>query len=428
MQLFQPHANIIPNVPKKYMLSIEGNIVNKEKVFRGRIEIDQSGMINKIGEPTGDADFIFKDELIFPGFIDLHVHAREDTTHRDDYKENFISAGEAAINGGVVAFAEMPNNPVPPVDDESYEAKKELNKKCAVTVLEYALIEEGTKSLSKKVPYKAVLGTGFANHRFFSAYEDLDAGLSHYRGEFVSFHCEDPKILEEYAHHYAHEDQRPDTSEITAVDVVLPLIKKHGLHGKICHCSTVRGVGKILEAKEDGIDVTVEITPHHLYFDTSMLTKENQKMMQVNPPIRHTKENRLLLIEALRKGVIDYLATDHAPHTREEKLKGISGMPELDTYGPFVTWLMKVHGFTPNEIARVCAYNPGKFMGEFMDEKYGEIKEGYVGSLTVLDMNKPVTISKEILKTKCGWSPFEGVTFPGSVVMTVVKGKIYDKR
>ena len=112
----------------------------------------------------------------------------------------------------------------------------------------------------------------------------------------------------------------------------------------------------------------------------------------------------------------------------EEKVKGTSGIPQLDTYGPFVSWLMQEHNFTSQEIIRACSYNPGNFIGQFTKNKYGKIGEGYVGSLTVLDLKKPILITKEILKTKCGWSPFEGVTFPGSVVMTVVKGKLYGKK
>src|SRR3989344_2402238 len=100
------------------MLSIEGNIVNTNTIFRGRIEIDQSGIISKIGSPTGAADFVFKDELIFPGFIDLHVHAREDAGHAQDYKEDFTTAGEAAIHGGVVALADMPNNSILRIEDK----------------------------------------------------------------------------------------------------------------------------------------------------------------------------------------------------------------------------------------------------------------------------------------------------------------------
>src|SRR3990167_181836 len=177
------------------MLTIEGKIVNIDKVFRGRIKIDQSGMINKIGEPTGDADFIFKDELIFPGFIDLHVHAREDTSHTQDYKEDFTTAGEAAINGGVVAFAEMPNNPNPPIDDASYGAKKELTKKSEVEVVLYAGLGPLTKPLAKKVPYKVFMGHSVGD-LFFTSLESLEEAIARYKGQSISFHCEDPKILE----------------------------------------------------------------------------------------------------------------------------------------------------------------------------------------------------------------------------------------
>ena len=117
------------------MLKIEGNIVFNDKTARGRIEIDDAGIITKVAEPTGEADILLKDELIFPGFIDLHVHAREDMSHTQEYKEDFTTAGQAAINGGVVAFADMPNNVMPPVDDEKYNSKNEVAKKCPIAVL-----------------------------------------------------------------------------------------------------------------------------------------------------------------------------------------------------------------------------------------------------------------------------------------------------
>src|SRR3989344_4016678 len=204
------------------MLSIEGNIVTKDKVFRGRIEIDQSGMISKIGSPEGEADFIFKDELIFPGFIDLHVHAREDASHKQDYKEDFHTAGAAAINGGVVLFAEMPNNPVAPIDDASYKAKKELTTKCDVPVLLYGGIGPSTSPLSIKVPYKAFMGHSVGD-LFFTSSEELEETIKRYRGQSVSFHCEDPKILEVKAQEKNHEDKRPKEAEIKAVDFAIEL-------------------------------------------------------------------------------------------------------------------------------------------------------------------------------------------------------------
>ncbi|KKU75938.1 MAG: Allantoinase [Candidatus Nomurabacteria bacterium GW2011_GWB1_47_6] len=406
------------------MFTLEGNIVTNKGIFRKSIEINDSGIISKIGSPTGAADFIFWEELIFPGFIDLHVHAREDAGHAQDYKEDFTTAGEAAIHGGVVALADMPNNTILPVDDKSYLGKVELAKKSTADVLLYAILTPASKPLSFPVPYKAFTSKS-VGEAFFSQFPDLEEAVKKYQGQNISFHCEDPEIIRQNQNQLTHEKQRPKEAEIRAIEFVLHLIEKYNIKGKICHCSTVEGLEKIINAKKRGVTVTVEVTPHHLYFDEAMLNEGNRNLLQVNPPIRGNKENRLALIEALRKGEIDYLASDHAPHTVEEKEKGASGLPQLDTFGPFVAWLMKEHDFTPEEIARVCSENPANFFNEFKDIKYGKIEEGYTGSLTILDINKPIMITKEILKTKCGWSPFERVTFPGSVVMTIVKGKVY---
>jgi len=282
-----------------------------------------------------------------------------------------------------------------------------------------------TKPLSFPVPYKVFLSQSVGG-LFFENFSDLEQAIGRYRGQCINFHCENPLILSEHKAETLHGDRRPPAAEISAVEFILQLIKRYEIIGKIRHCSTRESFAKILEAKKRGVNVTAEVTPHHLYFDDSMLTDANRTLLQVNPPIRHSQENRLALIEALRAGELDYLATDHAPHTLEEKEKGASGFPGLDTYGPFAAWLMKEHDFKPEDVARVCAENPGKFFSQFRRNKYGKVKEGYVGSLTIIDMNKPVTITKENLKTKCGWSPFEGITFPGSVVMTVIKGKVYE--
>lgn len=411
---------MIPNV-----LTLEGNIVTEKQTFRGRIEIDDSGMIHKIGEPIGDADFVFGAELIFPGFIDLHVHARECADHSQDYKEDFVSAGEAAINGGVVAFADMPNNPVAPVDDDSYMEKEKLAKKSPVDVLIYAGIGATTTPLKKKVPYKVFMGPSVGD-LFFESRVKLDRAMAKYRGAHVSFHCEDPEIMDARKNESTHEACRPEEAEVSAVDFAISLIEKYDLTGKICHCSTLEGLNKILDARARGLRISTEITPHHLYFDQEMLGKISTEF-QVNPPIRQTKANRLALITMLKKGEIDYLATDHAPHSEKEKAEGISGLTHLDTFGFFATWLIQEHGFSPVQIARVAARNPGRFFEEFTGHKYGKVAEGYVGSLTVLDLHKENTVTADKLKTKNHWSPFLGITFPGSVVLTVVRGKAYAK-
>jgi dihydroorotase len=238
----------------------------------------------------------------------------------------------------------------------------------------------------------------------------------------VSFHCEDPILLEKHSAAATHETRRPPECELSATRFALAMIGKYGLSGKLCHYSVGEGLPLIRAARAQGMPVTAEVTPHHVFFDTSMLTDANRPWMQMNPPLR-SPADRAAMLEALRDGTADYLATDHAPHTIAEKQQGVSGQPHLDTYGPVVTWLMVEQGFTPERIAAICSANPGAFVNEFRPEKFGRLLPGYVGSLTVLNLRKPTTVRREDLKTKCGWSPFEGRTFPGSVEAVFIRGQ-----
>jgi dihydroorotase len=410
------------------MLRIEGKIVNHDGEVDGAIEINpDTGLIESVGAVEGRSDIDTAGCLIFPGFGDLHVHSREDAGGTQNYKEDFLTMSEAAIHGGVVQVADMPNNPVTPIDDEKYEAKKQLAKKSLVNVTLYAGIGPNTEPLKIRVPYKAFMGPSVGD-LFFSTQEQLEQVIAKYEGQNVSFHCEDPVILEDNKNAATHEAQRPPSAEITATDFALHLIEKYNLVGKLCHYSTKEGLPKIKAAKARGLAVTVEVTPHHLFFDDSQLTEANHKWLQMNPPLR-SPEDRLALIEALRSGDIDYLATDHAPHTIEEKEKGTSGVPHLDTYAGFACWLMAEHNFTLQDIARVCSHHPGNFVNEFLPSElgkgFGVIAPGYAGSLTIIDPNKPLAVTRGIIKSKAGWSPFEGMTLPGQAKFTIIRGKVY---
>jgi dihydroorotase len=296
-----------------------------------------------------------------------------------------------------------------------------------VHVTLYAGIGPETNPLQRHVPYKAFMGPSVGD-LFFASQEQLEGVIAKYRGKNVSFHCEDPAILRESTGEPTHEQRRPARAEITATEFALHLIERYELVGKLCHYSTKGGLEKIAAAKARGVRVTAEATPHHLFFDDSMLTEENRLWLQMNPPLRGPAD-RLALIEALRTGLVDYVATDHAPHTIEEKMEGVSGVPHLDTYGAFATWLMAEYGFSAMDIARVCAWNPGKFVEEFLPEGfgkgYGVIEPGYIGSLTILNPDAPYVVRREEMKTKCGWSPFEGYTMPGRVTYTVLQGRVY---
>ncbi len=412
-------------------LRLEGTLVNHDGLTDGAVEIDtRTGLIVHVGAATGHSDADCSGCLIFPGFGDLHIHARDDVSGAQRYKEDFATAAAAAIHGGVTQMVDMPNNSVAPVDDARYAGKEQLTAASEVHVTLYAGIGPGTQPLKRHVPYKVYMGPSVGD-LFFTTQAELEAVIARYRGCNVSFHCEDPELLEAAQGEPTHEQRRPPQAEITATRFALHLIETYDLVGKLCHYSTGEGLQQILAAKARGVRVTCEVTPHHLFFDTSMLTAANRMALQMNPPLR-SPADRLALLEALRAGTIDYIATDHAPHTLEEKAAGASGVPLLDTYGAFTTWLIEEHGFTPQQIARVCASNPGHFVREFLPpgfgEGYGRIAPGYVGSLTVIDPKQSYVVSRESVWTKCGWSPFEGFTFPGSVRWTVLRGKVHAAR
>lgn len=404
---------------------VAGTLVNPERVWRGQIRFEGDRIV-EVGPNLGAPDHEFgPDCLIFAGMGDIHIHARDDVSERETYKEDFRTAAAAALHGGVVHVADMPNNPVAPIDDVSYRAKQRhlQGRRVPIQVTLYAGIGPGTRPLSFSVPYKVYMGPSVGD-LFFTSLEQLDATLAAYRGCAVSFHCEDPELLERHRGAATHEQRRPPECEVSATRFALQMIEKYGLRGKLCHYSVEEGLPLIREARRRGLSVTCEVTPHHLYFDESQIYDENRGLMQMNPPLRRPRDREAMLA-ALRDGTLDYLATDHAPHTLEEKARGISGQPHLDTYGAFVTWLIVEQGFSPRQVARFCAANPGEFVNPYTaPKKFGRIEAGYVASLTVLNLKRPITVRREDLKTKCGWSPFEGVTFPGSVEAVFVDGKL----
>jgi dihydroorotase len=404
-------------------LIVEGMLADIDGVRHGQVAIE-GGIIVATGSGLGKPDHSFGEKcLIFAGMGDIHIHARQDVTGQDNHKETFATAAAAALHGGVVHVADMPNNPAAPVDEASYAAKAGLVAAAdlAVAFTLYAGIGPGTRPLKRAVPYKAYMGPSVGD-LFFTSLEELDRTLAAYRGQAVSFHCEDPVLLELNRSAPTHEARRPPRCELSATRFALTMIEKYDLTGKLCRYSVGEGLTMIRDAKAKGLAVTAEVTPHHVFFDTAMLTEANRHWMQMNPPLR-SPADRAAMLDALRDGTADYLATDHAPHSLAEKERGVSGQPHLDTYGAFVTWLLVEQGFTPERVAAICSANPGAFVNPYCSDSFGRLLPGYAGSLTVLDLHRPTTVNRQDLKTRCGWSPFEGMTFPGSVAAVFVRGR-----
>lgn len=466
------------------LVTISGLIArHDEPPFWGRITIDQiSHLITKVERCGGSvyanfqADYMFgSDRLIFAGFSDVHIHAREDETGKQNYKEDYETASAAALHGGVVCACAMPNTPNPVVNRLRYDWHRnridELDQ--PVEILNYLGVDKETNPLGGvgQYPYKLYFGKSVGSLTVTYASE-LDHILAQYQGQYVSFHIEYEPIVQASAKGQTHSDRRPVECVNEGLRLLLPLILKYKIKAKLCHWSVGGDSFRLIQEYRDlGCDITLEVSPLHLLFDTSMTDTDPSLWMkvQMNPAIQGP-EHRQELIEGLRSGFINYLATDHAPHTKEEKYAAFakfdsmfpdttnlekaemlrqtdvllfketcmenntSGAPWLDTYALVCTWLMQEHGFTSMDIARIAAYNPGQFVNRFLPSQfakrvfgngYGDIAPGYLGSLTVINLHTSTVVNFEDLKTKVGWSPLEGREMPGAVEAVFIGGKRY---
>jgi dihydroorotase len=426
--------------------SISGRVVFPHGIVHAQISIDPvSGSIASISELPAKED----GPLIFPGFIDLHVHAREyprpeDSTHQalekwtaTCKKETFATAGRAAINGGVTFFAAMPNDPVPPDNEESYARKIVVSASSACPVVLFGAITESSEPWAD-IPHKVYLDAQPSSVSF-TQWSVLEAALSRYRGRRVFFHAEDPEILKKSSGAGPRWETRPSEVEISAVEKILELTARFGLHSHICHASTEKTVVMIQEYNRSSTDkVTCEVTPHHLFFSI-----ENSKVrsavpgkigkpefLESNPPLRSEGDRRFLL-DALKQGTIDLLASDHAPHTPDDKRLGAPGMPHLDTLGAFGGWLVNECRFTASDVARILSAVPARLLSQNLDRPHGIIQSGAVASFTLLDLQRTTLAQDDIivgrgrLETLCGWSPFDSIPLPATVAKTIVRGKQY---
>lgn len=421
------------------MKSLEAIVATSSLHKRVQIVVDEvTGLIEAVGDlgiPSEKVDYQFSDDcLLFAGMGDVHIHAREDVSKKHTYKEDFHSASCAALHGGVTHIGDMPNNPIPPIDDESYQTKLRLTSTALNTCWIYAGVGPKTRPLTQTIPYKVYMGPS-VGELYFKNHQELDEVLTHYQGQWISFHCEDPEVLESHKEGADHFLRRPVEAEVLATHQALNFIKKYHLRGKLCHYSSGEGLQAIRDFRKNGGEVQVEVTPQHLFFSEEALRQKDFNFYQMNPPIRH-EEDRREMLEAFKNGEIDYLATDHAPHTHEEKMKGTSGLTGLDTYGGFVTWLIVNQKISPKLIAKTCAENPGKFFNQFKsswahyDSRFssfgkglGFIEKGYTANLTILNLKKPWTVDADHLKTKVKHSPFLGIEFPGKVEKVMLKGQ-----
>ena len=360
---------------------------------------------------------------VFPGFCDVHVHFREPGF---SYKETMVSGSAASARGGYTAVCTMPNlNPVPDSMEHLQQQLDLIRDGACIHVYPYGSITVGEKGetmadLADMAPHVI----GFSDDgRGVQSDEMMRAAMLKAKqlGKMIVAHCEVNDLLRggyihdgEYAKEHGH---RGICSESEWVQIArdLELVKETGVKYHVCHISTKESVDIIRKAKAAGIDVTCETGPHYLVMDDSML-QENGRF-KMNPPLR-SKADREALVQGIVDGTIDMIATDHAPHSAEEKSKGLEssafGVVGIETAFPICyTYLVKTGIITMEKLMELLVINPRKRF---------DIPLGNDFSIWDLDAEYAIDPADFLSMGKA--TPFEGWRVQGKCMATVCDGKI----
>lgn len=390
--------------------------VQNAKVYKNK-----QFVLKDISFPCGTVVSNFNNLVVLPAFCDVHVHLREPGF---SYKETIFSGSRACARGGYSDVCSMPNlNPVPD-DTENLQKQLDIIKKDSViNVHPYASITVGQKG--EKLTNFDQLSHAFAfsddGKGVQSEQMMREAMLNAKRiGKMIVAHCEENSLLRggyihdgEYARLHGHKGICSE-SEWVPIKRDLALAKEIGCKYHVCHISTKESVELIRKAKADGVDVTCETAPHYLVFNDMDLIEDGR--FKMNPPIR-SESDRLALIEGIRDGTIDMIATDHAPHSEEEKSKGLKdsafGVVGIETAFPVMyTHLVKTGIITLEKLVELMATNPRR--------RFGISDSGY----TVWDLDKKVNVSPKDFLSLGKATPFDGAELYGECIMTVCNDKI----
>ncbi|WP_111682342.1 dihydroorotase [Winogradskyella tangerina] len=426
---------------KGHTLIKNAKIVNEGKIVEGDIligddiiiEIDSSISVKSADMTVIDAE----GNYVLPGMIDDQVHFREPgLTH----KANIETESKAALAGGITSFIEMPNTNPQTTTVEKLEEKFEIAAKSSHA--NYSFMFGGTNdNLDEilKVDSKTVAGLKlFLGSSTGNMLVDDPAVLEKIFSStnmVISVHCEDEGTIREnmakYKAEYGddipmelHPIIRSEEACYLSSSRAIELAKKTGARLHVFHLSTGKEThlftNKIpLEEKK----ITSEVCIHHLWFSDEDYKKKGSHI-KWNPAVK-TAKDRDELLKALLDDRIDVIATDHAPHTLEEKSNPYTSAP---SGGPLVQHalvaLLEMHHqgkISIEKIVEKACHNPAKL---FDVEKRGYVKEGYYADLVIVDLNSPWTVNKDNILYKCGWSPFEGNTFKSRITHTLLNGQL----
>ena len=362
--------------------------------------------------------------FIFPGFCDVHVHFREPGF---SYKETIASGSRAAAHGGYTAVCTMPNlNPVPDSVEHLNEQLNIIKNDAAINVYPYASITVGQNGLNLSDMQ------GMAKNCI--AFSDDGRGVQSRKlmreamlkakalGKMIVAHCEDNKLLYggyihdgEYAKAHNHRGICSE-SEWGQIKRDLELVKETGCKYHVCHISCKESVELIRRAKAEGLDVTCETGPHYLILDDSNLQEDGK--FKMNPPLR-SYQDKLALIEGIKDGTIDMIATDHAPHSADEKSKGLEksafGIVGIETAFPLMyTYFVKTGIITLEKLMDLLVYNARERFNIPLNQN----------DYTLWRLDEEITVNSDDFVSQGKAMPFEGYKLFGKCYLTVCGGKI----
>jgi allantoinase len=432
-------------MPKSVDLIVKnGTVVTPRATFEADLAI-ADGRFAAIGLP-GSIDLKAEDEYdargkyILPGVIDGHVHFREPGL---EYKEDFGTGSKAAVMGGVTTVVDMPNTKPPTGTAEVVKLKQRLAEEksfCDFGIIGL-LVNENVDQLvpmaeAGVVGFKCFLGETIGNIPAPNDGVMLDGlRIIAKLGLRIGFHAENNEIMQHLIAQakaagrtdaLAHVDTRPAIAEVESIQRMGLFARHTGTKIHIFHLSSQDGLEMIDEWRAKGVDITCETGAHYVFL-TSEDMKKLGAVLRMNPPVRAAGHGDALL-EGLRDGRVNGIATDHSPHTREEKLndniwKAISGFAGVETsVRVFLTYAVNTGRMTLNEFARASSEGPAKTWD--MYPRKGSIQIGSDGDLTIIDLAKTGTIKESELHGKNNLNPFDGHKTKGLAVATIVRGEV----
>ena len=382
----------------------------------------EDGKITKISKSSieGDKEIDLEGQLVLPGLIDPHVHFRDPGL---TYKEDFKTGSLAAAHGGFTFVMDMPNT-VPKTN--TYEAFKEKQKIAESKSIVNFGLHAGYSTLDEMEKILKLNPMSFKVFMDLETDDDLDkifediSNLS--KKPIVTVHAEKRDIVLESTKNLAEESEaiaysygRPAESEDASVAQAIELSKKYGVDLHICHLSTKNAMNLAISN-----NVSYEFTPHHLLYDNTAFN-EFGTLIKTNPPLREKGKN--VTINDLTE--ISMIGTDHAPHSLEEKTKGVwdssPGIPSLETVLSLLLTEVNKSNLDLSLIPKIFSENAAK---RFNLENKGFIKEGYDADLVVIDLKKEGVFDIDNFYTKAEYSPFDGLSYKGKATMTIVNGEI----